>query len=204
MQAILAADYSFTPLEYWRGVSQEARDFIKRCLTIDPQARMTAHEALQHIWVNPPYDAASGGIKVGSGADLLPTVKKNFNARRTLHRAIDTVRAINKLREGGGFMMDGVMSIDPKPERVNGSEIVEEQYHSHPTAPSAAAAAAATAAHGPGAGADSGGSPMQIDSRGNARGQTEEQIREQERRVKAVVTGLWNSGGGGGSGPDAK
>jgi hypothetical protein len=34
----------------------------------------------------------------------------NFNARRTLHRAIDTVRAINKLREGGGFMMDGVLS----------------------------------------------------------------------------------------------
>lgn len=174
MQAILAAEYSFTPLEYWRGISKEARDFINRCLTIDPQKRMTAHEALQHTWVNPPYDPS----KIGTGEDLLPTVKKNFNARRTLHRAIDTVRAINKLREGGGFMMDGVMSIDPKPERVNGQEVVEEQHHATP------------------GGADGGGSPMQIDSRGNARGQTEEQIREQERRVKEMVAGLWSRGQG--------
>ncbi|KAJ5294089.1 hypothetical protein N7508_008910 [Penicillium antarcticum] len=170
MQAILAADYSFTPLEYWRGVSQEARSFINRCLTINPQSRMTAHEALQHPWVNPPYDTA----KIGSGEDLLPTVKKNFNARRTLHRAIDTVRAINKLREGGGFMMDGVMSVDPKPERVNGDEIIEEEKHAAP---------AQSADHAPGG---------QIDSRGNARGQSEEQIRAQERRVKEMVAGLWS------------
>lgn len=172
MQAILAADYSFTPLEYWRGVSQEARNFIKGCLTTDPTKRMTAHEALQHTWINPPYDQS----KMGSGEDLLPTVKKNFNARRTLHRAIDTVRAINKLREGGGFMMDGVMSIDPKPERVNGNEVVEEQRPANND------------------GASEGGSPMQIDSRGNARGQTEAQIHEQERRVKAMVAGLWSRG----------
>lgn len=172
MQAILAADYSFTPLEYWRGVSQEARQFIKGCLTTDPTKRMTAHEALQHTWINPPYDQS----KIGSGEDLLPTVKKNFNARRTLHRAIDTVRAINKLREGGGFMMDGVMSIDPKPEHVNGNEVVEEQRQANE-------------------GASEGGSPMQIDSRGNARGQTEAQIQEQERRVKAMVAGLWSGRG---------
>jgi serine/threonine protein kinase len=171
MQAILAADYSFTPLEYWRGVSQEARNFIKSCLTVNPQSRMTAHEALQHPWVNLPYENAN----FGSGEDLLPTVKKNFNARRTLHRAIDTVRAINKLREGGGFMMDGVMSVDPKPERVNGDEIIEEQHNAPPPAP-----------------ANAGGSQMQIDSRGNARGQTEEQIRAQERRVKEMVAGLWS------------
>ena len=171
MQAILAADYSFTPVEYWRGVSQEARNFINSCLTVNPQSRMTAHEALQHPWVN----LASDSGKVGSGEDLLPTVKKNFNARRTLHRAIDTVRAINKLREGGGFMMDGVMSVDPKPERVNGDDITEEKHHAPPPAP-----------------VNAGGAQMQIDSRGNARGQTEEQIRAQERRVKEMVAGLWS------------
>ncbi|KKK16379.1 calcium/calmodulin dependent protein, partial [Aspergillus rambellii] len=168
MQAILAADYSFTPLEYWRGVSQTARGFIKACLTVDPDARMTAHKALQHPWVNPPYDTTSDAL--GSGEDLLPTVKKNFNARRTLHKAIDTVRAINKLRESGGLMMDGMMSVDPKPEHVNGNEIVPD--HGHPN----------SARH----------DPMEIDSRGNARGQTEAQIREQERRVKEAVAGLWS------------
>ncbi|KAL2260181.1 hypothetical protein VTK26DRAFT_5914 [Humicola hyalothermophila] len=110
MQAILNADYSFTPLEYWRGVSDSAKDFIRRCLTIDPNKRMTAHEALQH-----PFVAGwARATEADKGQNLLPTVKKNFNARRTLHAAIDTVRAINKLREGqnGGFM-NGVRSREP-------------------------------------------------------------------------------------------
>ncbi|KAG9640460.1 calcium/calmodulin dependent protein kinase-like protein, partial [Aureobasidium melanogenum] len=111
MQAILVADYSFTPLEYWRGVSLSARAFIKRCLTIDPTKRMTAHEALSHDWI-------AGPAQERGNEDLLPTVKKNFNARRTLHKAIDTVRAINQLRAGGGMgMMDGAQS--HRPERFD-------------------------------------------------------------------------------------
>lgn len=107
MQAILKADYSFTPVEYWRGVSSHAKDFIKRCLTIDPSKRITAHEALQHPFV------ASDAPTDGAGENLLPTIKKNFNARRTLHAAIDTVRAINKLREAQNLMMDGARSKEP-------------------------------------------------------------------------------------------
>lgn len=66
-------------------------------------------------------------------------------------------------------MMDGAMSVDPRPERVNGDDVIEEK---------------------PGDGYGQG--KMEIDSRSNARGQTEEQIREQERRVKETVTGLWS------------
>ncbi|KAI2631107.1 kinase-like domain-containing protein [Xylaria nigripes] len=96
MQAILNADYSFEPADYWRGVSDYAKDFVRRCLTVDPNKRMTAHEALLH-----PFVAGYGDNPDGDkGQNLLPTVKKNFNARKTLHAAIDTVRAINKLREG--------------------------------------------------------------------------------------------------------
>lgn len=111
MQAILNADYSFTPVDYWRGVSDSAKDFIRRCLTIDPSRRMTAHEALQHPFVV----GYRGGDGTDKGANLLPTVKKNFNARRTLHAAIDTVRAINKLREGQNMagLMDGARSAEP-------------------------------------------------------------------------------------------
>ncbi|KAL8831171.1 MAG: hypothetical protein Q9191_001013 [Dirinaria sp. TL-2023a] len=157
MQAILVADYSFTPIEYWRDVSLAARQFIKRCLTIDPTARMTAHEALSHSFVAEPRGQ---GAEEGEGADLLPIIKKNFNARRTLHAAIDTVRAINKLREGGAAgMMDGILSKDPK--REDKKAVAESDDR------------------------------MEIDSRGNARGQTEEQIRAQERRVQETSRGLW-------------
>ena len=114
MQAILVADYSFTPLEYWRGVSATARQFIKRCLTIDPTQRLTAHEALAHPWIAGPQSDRGD-------ADLLPTVKKNFNARRTLHKAIDTVRAINQLRAGGMGLMDGAASAQP--QRATAAEV---------------------------------------------------------------------------------
>lgn len=107
MQAILSADYDFRPTEYWRGVSDHAKEFIRRCLTIDPTKRPTAHEALQHPFV--------AGVLSPEQTEnnLLPTVKKNFNARRTLHAAIDTVRAINKLREGQNGFMDGAKSREP-------------------------------------------------------------------------------------------
>ncbi|CAF9923370.1 MAG: hypothetical protein HETSPECPRED_005307 [Heterodermia speciosa] len=155
MQAILIADYSFTPLEYWRGVSKSAREFIKRCLTIDPTARMTSHEALMHPWT-----IGGGETDESENNDLLPVIKKNFNARRTLHAAIDTIRAINKLREGGAAgMMDGALSKDPN--RQNDGFVGD------------------------------GGDKMEIDSRGNARGQTQEQIREQQRRVAETSKGLW-------------
>ncbi|KAL8897286.1 MAG: hypothetical protein Q9192_002657 [Flavoplaca navasiana] len=176
MQAILIADYSFTPLEYWRGVSLPARDFIKRCLTVDPHARMTSHQALTHAFIaeptsHSPADAADSETG-GAAPDLLPTIKKNFNARRTLHAAIDTIRAINKLREGGAAgLMDGAFSGDPRPEdrgRTEGN------------------------GNGNGkGGVDGRGDEMEIDSRGNARGQTEQMIRAQERKVQETARGLW-------------
>ncbi len=97
--------------------------------------------------------------------DLLPVVKKNFNARRTLHAAIDTIRAINKLREGGGAMMGVAMAVDAQ-------KPVEARDRERDRADS---------------------DRMEIDSRGNARGQTEEQIREQERRVAETSRGLWGA-----------
>ncbi|PNP44573.1 CAMK/CAMK1 protein kinase [Trichoderma gamsii] len=117
MQAILNADYSFTPVEYWRGVSSDAKDFIRRCLTIDQDKRITAHEALQHPFV------AGLAPSDGAGENLLPTIKKNFNARRTLHAAIDTVRAINKLREAQNLMMDGARSQEPTRNRGAGPNV---------------------------------------------------------------------------------
>jgi len=150
MQAILNADYSFTPVEYWRGVSENAKDFIKRCLTVDPKKRMTAHEALQHPFVAgwarataANGEAGAEGEVLDKGTNLLPTVKKNFNARRTLHAAIDTVRAINKLREGQ--FMNGVRSREPAVKRGG------------PAPPGGAATAAAAAFPTPSSSASSAG-----------------------------------------------
>jgi hypothetical protein len=167
---------------------------------------MTAHEALQHPFV------AGEHRKEGEdrGNDLLPTVKKNFNARRTLHAAIDTVRAINKLREGQHHagMMDGANSADP---------------------PQGAPALATAASNGSGAmsgsrdsgyGTADGGSnisgsnnvsaPINIPPRSDTRdadgdvkmkgvdrnsgqGQTTAQIEAQTRKIAETSKGLWQS-----------
>ncbi|KUJ14667.1 Pkinase-domain-containing protein [Mollisia scopiformis] len=191
MQAILIADYSFTPIEYWRGVSLQARDFIKRCLTIDPTKRMTAHEALSHPFVS-GIPAGQDG-KDGKGSDLLPVVKKNFNARRTLHAAIDTVRAINKLREGQGGLMNGVVSSNP----AGGAKPLQQTNNDS----------------GVGGMGNSGGDPMDHDSgyatyggpepenthmrgieRSSGQGQTEAQIEAQTRKIAETTKGLWSAG----------
>jgi calcium/calmodulin-dependent protein kinase I len=216
MQAILIADYSFTPTEFWRGVSQNAREFIKRCLTVDPVQRMTSHQALQHPWIKgaDPLSPQTPESATAKQEDLLPVIKKNFNARRTLHKAIDTVRAINKLREGGGLMMgmmDGAMSLDPKPkpEMVNGSRVTGGDDGAGTPMDGIEGMARGSEAPSPPLplpqAEDKGGSTprpagngqndpdaMEIDSRSNARGQTQEQIRLQEKRVRDAVTGLWS------------
>ncbi|KAI4111403.1 MAG: hypothetical protein LQ339_000602 [Xanthoria mediterranea] len=193
MQAILIADYSFTPLEYWRGVSLPARDFIKRCLTIDPHARMTSHQALTHPFVVEPASHSPADESVGGNPDLLPTIKKNFNARRTLHAAIDTIRAINKLREGGAAgLMDGALSGDPRREEQQRGGRTDGNGDGGARAGSKGGQGGGGG--GGGGGVDGRGDEMEIDSRGNARGQTEEMIRAQERRVQETAQGLWSSG----------
>ena len=220
MQAILVADYSFTPLEYWRSVSVVAREFIKRCLTVDPHARMTAHEALSHPFVDwdkrremiergelPGQGAgvggAAGGIGMGRGGDLLPTVKKNFNARRTLHAAIDTIRAINKLREGGAAgLMDGAMSIDPRRQGQPQQQTREQQPDTDGGGGGGGGGDQMEGVQHHGAGtqqpqgpaASVGAFAKQFDPRGNARGQTEEMIRAQQKRIEETARGLWNQG----------
>jgi len=94
MQAILRADYRFDPLEYWEGITDSAKDFINRLLTVDPPSRLTAHQAIDHVWLSGSLPSPIGGPL---NRDLLTSVRKNFNARRTFRKAVDAVKAINSL-----------------------------------------------------------------------------------------------------------
>jgi calcium/calmodulin-dependent protein kinase I len=162
MQAILVADYAFEPKEVWDQVSASAKEFIQRCLTVDPVHRITTHEALSHPWI-------TGEGQEGGKMDLLPAIKKNFNARRTLHAAIDTIRAINQLRAGGAAM--GM----PPPKQQNGEQGGPPKTNG---------------ASEPMEGVEMTGqaqSEKELDPRGNARGQTDEQIEQQQSKISAVM-----------------
>lgn len=99
MQAIIRGDYKFEPVcgpvyacslslipprqvEYWQGVSADAKSFVRKCLTVDPTNRPTVAELLVDPWlkdVRDSYVPAANGVPV----DLLPQVKKAFDARKT-------------------------------------------------------------------------------------------------------------------------
>ncbi|CEQ40846.1 SPOSA6832_02504 [Sporobolomyces salmonicolor] len=100
IQAICSADYSFEPEEYWQGVSETARDFINRCLVIDQTQRMTAAEALAHPWLVSAAQPAAV-TPAYNPPDLLPALRRNFDARGTFRRAIFAVRAAAALKDGG-------------------------------------------------------------------------------------------------------
>ncbi|KAM0787260.1 hypothetical protein ACM66B_006495 [Microbotryomycetes sp. NB124-2] len=126
IQAICTADYAFEPEEYWQEVSEAARDFIRKCLTIDKSQRMTAHQALQHPWLASARNNSSSGssglgggnVTQDQGVDLLPTLKKKFDAKQTLRRAMFTVRA--------GVILDAKRSKTLTPQEVEFASKVQE------------------------------------------------------------------------------
>ena len=88
--------------------------------------------------------------------------------------------------------MDGAMSVDPKPkeEMVNGSKVMDDQGQPMEGLEGMA--------QGGGGGGNMDpskhhhdGDAMEVDSRSNARGQTEDQIKAQEKKIHDTVSGLW-------------
>ncbi|KAJ6481915.1 kinase-like domain-containing protein [Mycena sanguinolenta] len=97
-EAIKAGDYAFAPAEYWGNVSETAREFVRVCLTVDPAQRPTAAEALEHRWLASatPHFVADPSSLTGGPADLLPHVKKAFNAKSIWKKAGFGIRAMNR------------------------------------------------------------------------------------------------------------
>ncbi|GFZ48664.1 Ca2+/calmodulin-dependent protein kinase [Saitozyma sp. JCM 24511] len=96
MQAICNGDYKFEPAEYWQGVSDTAKDFVRACLTVDPTNRPTAAELLGHPWLK----TAEPTTPVDRGVDLLPSVKSAFNAKKTFRKAVLGMMAMHRLQDG--------------------------------------------------------------------------------------------------------
>jgi len=95
-EAIIAGDYKFEPAEYWENVSETAREFIELCLTVNPAKRPTAQDMLEHKWLSSktPYYVSDS---TGGATDLLPQVKKNFDAKKTFRKAVFTMMAMKRM-----------------------------------------------------------------------------------------------------------
>jgi len=49
-EQIMRADYDF-PADYWSEISDNAKDFIRKLLVVEPSKRMNSEQALQHPWL---------------------------------------------------------------------------------------------------------------------------------------------------------
>lgn len=99
MEAICKGDYKFEPREFWDNVSETARDFVRSCLTIDPNKRPTAEEALSHKWLadDTPHFVPDPESPTGGPTNLLPAIQKQFNAKKTFRKAVLSIVASSRL-----------------------------------------------------------------------------------------------------------
>ncbi|KAJ8582577.1 Pkinase-domain-containing protein [Rhizopogon salebrosus TDB-379] len=96
MEAIIAGDYKFEPDEYWSIVSETARNFVSTCLTVDPEKRPTAAQMLEHEWLTSevPHFVEN---ETGEPRNLLPHVRKAFDARKTFRKAVLGMMAMKRM-----------------------------------------------------------------------------------------------------------
>ncbi|TFK52945.1 Pkinase-domain-containing protein [Heliocybe sulcata] len=99
MEAIMAGDYKFEPVEYWANVSDTAKEFVAYCLTIDPNQRPTAEDALNHRWLADKGEHFVPDPTSPSGAptNLLPNIQKAFNAKKTFRKAVLGMMAVKRM-----------------------------------------------------------------------------------------------------------
>ncbi|TIB69853.1 hypothetical protein E3P77_00231 [Wallemia ichthyophaga] len=89
INAIIDGNYNFEPAECWNVVSDTAKDFIRGCMNADPDQRFTAQQVIDHPWLKGLGD---------KDEDLLPNVRRAFDAKRSFRAAVRSVQWINRLK----------------------------------------------------------------------------------------------------------
>ncbi len=86
---IKAGDYQF-PHDYWKDITDSAKELIRKMLTVDPKKRITVDQILQHPWVQGRTASAQA---FGPGhSDRL----RKLQARRQLRKVVQMIIAINR------------------------------------------------------------------------------------------------------------
>lgn len=91
---------SFTfPTDNWSTASAESKDFIKKLLTLNPDDRITAKDAIQHPWFKKFYKLANLDF-----INLLDN--KNIN-----HNTIVTIEDVDTLSQCGVKLYNSVVCL---------------------------------------------------------------------------------------------
>ncbi|EER11618.1 Calcium-dependent protein kinase, putative [Perkinsus marinus ATCC 50983] len=75
-------NYTFNASD-WKGISEDAKDLIRKLLKINPRDRYTAEQALNHLWVRNKAPKAKGAPLEGAQIENL----KSFRSQNKLKKA---------------------------------------------------------------------------------------------------------------------
>lgn len=100
-ERILRGKFNFHE-QYWKDISDDAKDLIKKLLTTNPKKRMNAHDALKHSWMS------SDELISEMNLDML----KAFQANRKFRAAANAVSAVQKLNAAGSLLQRRRQSLD--------------------------------------------------------------------------------------------
>lgn len=89
---IVAGKYEFKD-EDWSGISEDAKDLVRRMLVLNPDERISSSEAIRHKWLKTSRDRLSL-ISLQSTSQRL----KTFNARMKLRSAMIAVDWVSSLK----------------------------------------------------------------------------------------------------------
>ncbi|KAK3847158.1 MAG: kinase-like domain-containing protein, partial [Linnemannia gamsii] len=95
---IISGQYQFEE-EYWRDISPLAKNFINTLLIRPAESRSTATQALAHPWFRAMLDQdLSAPASPQESVNLLPAVRKNFNARAVFKKAVRAVGILRRMQ----------------------------------------------------------------------------------------------------------
>ncbi|KIK68706.1 hypothetical protein GYMLUDRAFT_190024 [Collybiopsis luxurians FD-317 M1] len=98
---------------YWKNVSAEAKNFIKRLLSPDPVNRPSAVEAIADPWLTThPHSEEH---------DLSEGLREHFDPRAKWRNAIASARAIHRLTSFGAQRTQSQLSVSRESTRSDGS-----------------------------------------------------------------------------------
>jgi serine/threonine protein kinase len=135
---IKAGVYEFHA-EYWSSVSEEAKDLIRKLLTVNPLERLTAQQALGHPWLLSDEEKLSELALSGAQAEI-----KKFQARKRFKKGVNAIKAINRMKSILGGLGKARSAIEAENSAGAAAEAGESSSSSSKDAAPASDAAAVT------------------------------------------------------------
>ncbi|KAF9999960.1 Calcium/calmodulin-dependent protein kinase type 1, partial [Entomortierella chlamydospora] len=115
-QNIIAGTYKYED-EYWKDISPLAKNFIDTLLVRDAMNRSTATQALSHPWFRAVLDQnLSAPASPSESINLLPGVRKNFNAGQMFKKAIRAVGILRRI-QAAQYPQNQIAPSGPPPPR---------------------------------------------------------------------------------------